>query len=295
MSEGGQSHVQEVEIMRVGYYPGCSLGATASDYTRSIEAVAQLLDVQLIEVEDWNCCGASAAHGLDHALSINLSARNLNLAERLGLDVVVPCSLCFNRLKTAEKALLSGSRSEYPFSGNIQVLDLSEFMAEPQLLGAFVEKVVNPLKGLKAVCYYGCLSSRPPKVTGQTDFENPMSLDRMVKACGAEALDWPYKADCCGASHAVPRLDLVDHLVGRLCDMALAVGAQCLVVRCQMCQANVDMYQDRVNRQQGKEYNLPVLYFTELMALASGLPCVAGCLKRHFVDAVPLLKRLDLM
>ena len=110
--------------MRISYYPGCSLGATASDYSRSIAAVTQLLDVQLVEVEDWNCCGASAAHSLDHELSINLSARNLNLAEKAGLDVVAPCALCFNRLKTAEKELLSGKQTEYPFSGNIQVLDL---------------------------------------------------------------------------------------------------------------------------------------------------------------------------
>ncbi len=281
--------------MQVSYYPGCSLGATASDYTRSIGAVTQLLDVELVEVEDWNCCGASAAHSLDHELSINLSARNLNLAEKRGLDVVAPCALCFNRLKSAEKELLSGRQTEYPFSGNIQVLDLLEFMAGPQLLGAFEKKVVNPLKGLKAVCYYGCQSNRPPKVTGQTTFENPMSLDRVVEACGAKALDWPYKTDCCGASHAVPRVDLVDHLVGRLCDMALAVGAQCLVVCCQMCQANVDMYQDRVSRQQGKEYNLPVVYFTELMALASGLPCVVECFQRHFVDAIPLMKKFVLL
>ena len=282
-------------MMRVSYYPGCSLEATASDYARSIEAVAGLLDVQLVEVEDWNCCGASAAHSLDHELSINLSARNLSRAERLGLDVVAPCALCFNRLKTAEKELLSGSQTEYPFSGNIQVLDLLELMAGSQLMETFESKVVKPLEGLKAVCYYGCQAQRPPGVTGRIDCENPMSMDRVVNTCGAKALDWPYKTDCCGASHAVPRPDLVDRLAGRICDMALAVGAQCLVVSCQMCQANVDMYQDRISRRHGKKYNLPVFYFTELMGLACGLPDATGWLKRHFVNPIPLLNRLHLL
>jgi heterodisulfide reductase subunit B len=122
-----------------------------------------------------------------------------------------------------------------------------------------------------------------------------MDMDRVVKACGAEAIDWPFKTDCCGASHAVARPDLVDELVGRLYDMAVAVGAECLVVSCQMCQANVDMYQDRIGKVRGKTYDLPVFYFTELMGLAAGLPDAPKWLGRHFVDPRPLLRKLGLL
>lgn len=281
--------------MRVSYYPGCSLEATASDYEASIEAVTKLLDIELSEIEDWNCCGASAAHSLDHELAIQLSARNLSRAEGVGLDVVVPCALCFNRLKSAEKELLAGHASDYSFSGKIQVKDLLEFLSSAEVLSKFQEKIVKPLQGLKAVCYYGCQANRPPKVVDRKDHENPMDMDRVVKACGAEAIDWPLKTDCCGASHAVARPDLIDELVGRLYDMAVGVGADCLVVSCQMCQANVDMYQGRIGQVRGKPYDLPVFYFTELMGLAADLPDAAKWLQRHFVDPVPLLKKLELL
>ncbi len=281
--------------MRVSYYPGCSLEATASDYEASIEAVTKLLDIELSEIEDWNCCGASAAHSLDHELAIQLSARNLSRAEGVGLDVVVPCALCFNRLKSAEKALLAGHASDYQFTGKIQVKDLLEFLSSAEVLGKFESKIVKPLKGLKAVCYYGCQANRPPKVVDRRDHENPMDMDRVVQACGAEAIDWALKTDCCGASHAVARPDLIDELVGRLYDMAGRVGAECLVVSCQMCQANVDMYQDRIGKARGKSYDLPVFYFTELMGLAAGLPDAAKWLQRHFVDPAPLLKKLELL
>jgi heterodisulfide reductase subunit B len=281
--------------MRVGYYPGCSLEATASDYEASIEAVAELLDIELSQIEDWNCCGATAAHSLDHELAIQLSARNLANAEKAGLDVVVPCALCFNRLKSSEKALLAGHASDYQFSGKIQVTDLLEFMSSAEVLEKFQTKIVKPLTGLKAVCYYGCQANRPPKVVDRRDHENPMDMDRVVKACGAEAIDWPFKTDCCGASHAVARPDLLDELVGRLYDMAVAVGAECLVVSCQMCQANVDMYQDRIGKVRGKTYDLPVFYFTELMGLAAGLADAPKWLKRHFVDPSPLLRKLQLL
>jgi heterodisulfide reductase subunit B2 len=283
--------------MKVSYYPGCSLEGTALDYAASIAGVTPLLDMELEEIEDWNCCGATAAHSINHKLSLALPARNLARAEKAGHDVVAPCALCFNRLKMAEKALLSpeGAGLGVSYGGSIKIWDLLDYLAQPAILKALAAKVVKPLRDLKAVGYYGCMVARPPKITDKTDYENPQNLERLLKAVGAAPLDWSYKTDCCGAGLAVSRPDIIDTLVQRLFDRALRAGAECFVVSCQMCQANLDMAQERISQKSGKNYYLPVIYFTEIIGLALGHPDVAQWLAGHLVDPMPLLKRKGLI
>lgn len=279
--------------MKVTYYPGCSLEGTAVDYAASIAGVAPLFEVELVELFDWNCCGASSAHSLNHRLALELPARNLALAEKAGRgDVVAPCALCFNRLKTAEKALLDPEAPDLgvSFQGDIKIWDLLDFFSQASYLDTLAAKVVTPLKNLKAVAYYGCLVARPPKVTGKTDYENPQNLERLLKILGATPFDWSFKTDCCGAGLAVARPDLIDTLVQRLYERALQAGAECFVVSCQMCQANLDLSQERISRKFGKDYYLPVFYFTELMGLAMGHPDTSKWLAQHLVDPMPLLK-----
>ncbi len=278
--------------MKVTYYPGCSLEGTAVDYAASIAGIAPLLDVELVELFDWNCCGASSAHSLNHQLSLALPARNLGLAAKAGRDVVAPCALCFNRLKTAEQAL-QGSEGEklgVAYEGGIKIWDLLDFFTQPSFLEALATKVVAPLLNLSAVPYYGCLVARPPAVTGKTDYENPQNMERLLEVLGATPLDWSFKTDCCGAGLAVARPDIIDTLVQRLYERALAAGAECLVVSCQMCQANLDMSQERISQKFGKNYYLPVFYFTELIGLAVGHPQAPKWLAQHLVDPMPLLK-----
>jgi heterodisulfide reductase subunit B len=275
--------------MKVSYYPGCSLEGTAADYAASIVGVAPLLDLELAELEDWNCCGASAAHSLNHQLAMELPSRNLALAQKAGQDVVVPCALCFNRLKAAEKALERPGESR---SGGIKIWDLLDFLTQKAWLAALSRKVVRPLAGLRVVGYYGCLASRPPKISDKENWENPQNLERLLTVLGAEPLDWSYKTDCCGAGLAVPRPDIIDTLVSRLYERALAAGAEAFVVSCQMCQANLDMTQTRISKKLGKDYYLPVFYFTELIGLALGHPEVKKWLAGHLVDPLPLLEKL---
>jgi len=277
--------------MKVSYYPGCSLEGTAADYAASIAGVTPLLDLELAELEDWNCCGASAAHSLSHRLAYELPARNLALAKKTGLDVVVPCALCFNRLKAAEKE--AQEKTGESLSGG-KIWDLLEFLTQPAFLQKLAKKVQRPLKGLKAVGYYGCLASRPPAITDKKDYENPQEMERLLTVLQAEPIDWSYKTDCCGAGLALARPDLVDTLVGRLYDRALAAGAECFVVSCQMCQANLDMSQERISKKAGKKYYLPVFYFTELIGLALQHPQVDAWLARHLVDPRPLLQQRGL-
>jgi len=283
--------------MKVSYYPGCSLAHSARDYQESIAAVAQLLHLELEEIPDWNCCGATAAHSLDADLALNLAARNLQQAETLGQDVVVPCALCFNRLKVAEYTL-AHHREGTPaidYQGSIKIWDLLAYLTQPQLLEQIQAKVVRPLQGLRCVCYYGCVVARPPRLTGCPDYENPGNMDRLLKVLGGAPYPWSYKTDCCGAGFTVSRPDIIDTLVRRLYDRAMEAGAECVVVSCQMCQANLDIPQGRISRQAGRSYYLPILYFTELIALALGHPDVKTWLSRHFVDPVPLLARYGLL
>ena len=278
--------------MKITYYPGCSLEGTAVDYAASIGAIAALLDVELMELFDWNCCGASSAHSLSHDLALTLPARNLALAEAAGRDVVAPCALCFNRLKKAEKALQGPEAEELgvPYQGGIKIWDLLDYLTQDSFLKALAPKVVHPLTNLHAVCYYGCLAARPPAVTDNLAYENPQNMDRLLQVLGAGSIDWSFKTDCCGAGLAVARPDIIDVLVQRLYDRALASGAECFVVSCQMCQANLDLSQERISRKFGQDYYLPVFYFTELIGLAVGHPDAPKWLARHLVDPMPLLK-----
>ena len=172
--------------MNVNYYPGCSLEGTAIDYAASIGGIASLLDLTLTELDDWNCCGATAAHSINHDLSLALPARNLAIAAAAGRDVVVPCALCFNRLKVAEKALQGpeGANLGIHYPGGIKVWDLLDYLTQDAYLKELGPKVVQPLTGLKAVGYYGCMVARPPAVTDKKDWENPQNLERLLKVLG---------------------------------------------------------------------------------------------------------------
>ncbi len=283
--------------MKVTYYPGCSLEGSARDYALSIEGVCRALGLELEELEDWSCCGATAAHSINHRVSVELPARNLAMAEAKGMDMVVPCPLCFNRLKGAEKALLQDEAGEYSasFQGRIGIHDLANFMAQPEILKRITESAKRRLKGLNAVCYYGCMASRPPRVTDSREYENPTSMDRILKAIGVEVKPWSYKTECCGASHAVARRDMVYKMVGRLYDKALEAGANCVVVSCQMCQANLDLYQDQISEEMGKSYYLPVLYFTELIGMALGIKQARDWVGKHFVRPYHLFGSVGLV
>lgn len=283
--------------MKVSYYPGCSLEATARDYQESLSFVCKEVGLDLAEIPDWSCCGATAAHSTDEFLSIALPGRNLALAEQLGLDMVVPCPLCFNRLKTAGHALQKGLMEDQPysFSGKIKIWDLLDFLTQPTWLSQIQARVKQPLKDLSVVCYYGCMANRPPRITEADQCENPQNMDRLFKALGVTVHDWSYKTDCCGASHTIARPDIVQTLVERLYERALEAGAEAIVVSCQMCQANLDMPQAKVSEVFRKQYDLPIYYFSELIGVSWKAPEAKTWLSRHIVNPEPLLKRKGLI
>jgi len=282
-------------MTRVSYYPGCSLEASAREFDTSIRATCRLLSIDLSELEDWSCCGATAAHSLNKYLAIALPARNLVMAEKQGYDLVVPCASCYNRLKTAEKALLKGEYKEFSYQGRIKIWDFLTFMAQKENMDKIKSRIKKPLKGLKVVCYYGCLVARPPKITDTKNYEDPKDMDELVSTLGAEVYPWSYKTDCCSGSLGVVRPEIMKTAVQRLYDLALEAGAECFVTACQMCFLNLDVRQKEISAKAGKTYYLPVFYFTELIALALGYPGVYRWFKKHMVSPNALLQNKGLL
>ena len=283
--------------MKVSYYPGCSLHGTALEYEESTRAVCKMLGIELQELSDWNCCGASSAHSTNEALAIALPARNLATAERVGLDLVIPCAACFQRFKVAEKHIKEGAEPviDTPYQGKVPIKHLLDFLCEEGVLKLIKQKVKISLKGLKTVCYYGCLTVRPPRVTDALNCENPQAMDELMALLGAKNCPWSYKTDCCGGGLMLSRTDIVVRLSGKLLQMAKEAGADCIVTACPLCQANLDTRQAEVSKTLGKNTHIPIFYFTELLGLALGSGEAGQWLKRHIVDPRTLLKAYNLL
>ncbi|HEY3316115.1 MAG TPA: CoB--CoM heterodisulfide reductase iron-sulfur subunit B family protein [Bacillota bacterium] len=283
--------------MKYAYYPGCSLHSTATEYDATTRAVCAALGVELAEIPDWNCCGATSAHATNHLLSLALPARDLVKAENMGLDVVAPCAACYSRMattlhETKGNEVLRRKVSEIigaDFAATAKAKSLLEVLAVDVGPKVVETKVQKPLKGLKVAAYYGCLLVRPPDVTGWDDAENPQSMERLMTALGAEAVDWPFKTECCGASLSVSRTDVVLKLVNDILAMAKSCGADALVCACPMCQANLDGRQPAVEKAYKTTYHLPVFYFTQLMSLAMGIDEWKLGFRRHSIDPRELL------
>ncbi len=283
--------------MKVSYYPGCSLHGTALEYEASTQAVCRMLGIELKELSDWNCCGASSAHSTNEALAIALSARNLAMAEKEALDLVVPCAACFQRFKVAEKHIREEKDPtvDTPYQGKVPIKHLLDFLCEEEALKTLREKMKKSLQGLKTVCYYGCLTVRPPKITDAANCENPQSMDDLMTLLGAESYPWSYKTDCCGGSLMLSRTDIVVRLTGKLLQMAKEAGANCVVTACPLCQANLDTRQAEISKTLGDKVKLPIFYFTELMGLALGSDEAGKWVKKHIVDPGDLLKAHNLL
>ncbi|HMK35917.1 MAG TPA: CoB--CoM heterodisulfide reductase iron-sulfur subunit B family protein [Desulfomonilaceae bacterium] len=277
--------------MEFSYYPGCTLTGSAQELDESFRSVAEKLGVTLREIPDWTCCGASSAHMVDHYLEAALPARDLMTAERLGKDVVAPCAGCHVRMKAASKRIQEEKelRDRFPFKGEIQILSGMDMFHKEQLMARLKERLTKPLTGLRVVPYYGCLAVRPVEVVEPQDPENPMQMDDVLDALGAEVLSWPYKTDCCGGSMALTRTDLVVKLSGKLLDMAMALEADAVVTLCPMCQANLDTRQADMSRATGKVYQVPILYLTECMGIAFQNPRAKTWFNRHIVSPETML------
>lgn len=266
--------------MRYAYYPGCSSHSTARDMHESAAAVARVLGIELVEIKNWSCCGATAAHQTDRLLAAALPAANLLTAKDMGLDTVVTCAACYSRMKASNHEVLTSQQMKAAVSdavgreydGSVAVRHFIEILLEDIGLDKLKKQFKLSLSGLKVACYYGCLLVRPHEVTGFDDPENPTSMDRLVAAMGGETVDWPYKVECCGGSLNLTRTDVVTRLSGAIIEMARQSGADCIAVACPMCQASLDLRQKDIEKETGTRLDMPVVYITQLLGLCLGIP-----------------------
>lgn len=286
--------------MKYAYYPGCSAHSTARDMHESAIAVARLLGIEMIELKGWTCCGASAAHQTDRVMAAALPAANLLLSKEMGLDTVVNCAACYNRMKTSNYEVSSSPamRSKVAeaigkeYDGSVAVRHFVEVLLQNIGVDKLRKSFRRSLNGLKVACYYGCFLVRPHDVTGFDDPENPTSLDRLVTAMGGESLDWPHKVECCGGGLNLTRTDVVVKLSGSIIEMARMSGADCIAVACPMCQASLDLRQKDIERETGKKLDMPIVYITQLLGLCLGASVKELGLNRLMVDPDAILQSI---
>ena len=284
--------MEKVMSESIAIYPGCSLEGTENAFFESLKKVLGVLGDDKAVLDDWNCCGATSAHALDHTLYLSLAVRNLEHAENQGYGgLLAPCAACYHRLANAnfqlrsEPGLLSRINKEtgLNYSGNVRVLNVLDFFANITAAGKIARHVVRPLTGLKAACYYGCLNTRIPRMEPFDDVEHPSSMDRILKSIGARPLEWSSGTDCCGASLFVTSEATSLRLVSRILKDAVSRGADCIAVSCPMCHNNLDSLQDDIRAKYGISRPIPVVFITQLMGLAFGVPESEMKLDHNFV------------
>jgi Heterodisulfide reductase, subunit B len=286
--------------MRIGYYPGCSLEGSSKEYNDSLFAVAQRCGITLETIQDWNCCGASAAHNLNHDLALSLPSRSLALAASQGFaEMVVPCAACYSRLAGTQNEISSNIAVKTKIEGFINL----KLSAEVKILTVFefLQKYIFPvadqyiIKKLdqKAACYYGCLYTRPKEIAAVEQIENPMEMDDAMAKAGATPIDWAFKTECCGAGLSVSRTDIVAKLSGRIIEDAADRGAESIVVACPMCHMNLDMRRPEIKKQLKKDVDIPVLFITQALGLSMGIPAFNLGLDKHYVPTDKVVNCLE--
>ncbi|MGE5383264.1 MAG: CoB--CoM heterodisulfide reductase iron-sulfur subunit B family protein [Omnitrophica WOR_2 bacterium] len=276
--------------MKIGIYPGCSLTGSSRDYNESVYSIAKAFDIELIQVPDWNCCGATAAHNLNKELSLALPARILALAEKHGLDeVIVPCAACYSRLTVTQHELAKDAKLknriieviDTEYTGKVKLLNVLEWINK-YILPELEKKIVTPFNH-KVACYYGCLLVRPHKILNYDRPEDPQSMDILMQKIGAEPVDFAFKTECCGAGLSIARTDIVGKLSGKIIEDAEHRGAESIIVACPMCHSNLDMRRPAINEQMNSDFKIPIMFITQAIGLAVGLKPKELGLERHFV------------
>ena len=287
-------------MKRYAYFPGCSAETVSASYHLSTVETGAKLGIEFQEIEDWNCCGATPYSNVDELLANTLCARNLAIAERTGLDVVAPCNACFKNLYHANEAIKTDAdlaehlnfaleADDLRYAGTTRVHHLIHVFVRDVGLDAVKQQVTQPLKGLKVAAYYGCQLVRPDRNDG-FDPAGPSYFEDLLRAIGAEAVPYPYRLRCCGASLMIGHRLAALAMVRDLLRGAEQAKADVIATACPLCQLNLEAYQKDVNREFGTDYAIPVLYFTQLMGLAMGISPKKLGIGTELVSAKPVLE-----
>ncbi|MDI6710209.1 MAG: CoB--CoM heterodisulfide reductase iron-sulfur subunit B family protein [Thermoanaerobacterales bacterium] len=269
--------------MAYSFYPGCSMEATGKAYLVSLEAVSHALGLELKEIPDWNCCGATvSANAIGDLPQLAMTARNLALAEPAGNDIVVGCSSCYLNMAWANEKFKTDARfrsqvsealgaAGLKYEGGLRVRHLIDVLVNDIGLDNLKARTIKPLAGMKIACYSGCQTVRAIRRRDFDNVEYPVMLSRIVEALGATPVPFPAAARCCGGSQQFTRVELIHELTGYVLETAAKNGAEAIVTPCPMCHMNTDVYQAEINRVKGTNYYLPVFFLTQLIGLAFDL------------------------
>jgi len=288
--------------MRYLYFPGCTLSTKAKGFAASGEASARALGIDLVELSRWNCCGATFPLATDNLLALVAPTRVLLNAEKEGDHLVALCSICYHVLKRTNMLLREeGDKREKinlfleeEYSGEVEVLHLLELLRDEIGFEALGERVQKRLQGLRVAPYYGCLLLRPFQEIGLDDPEEPRILDDLLASLGCEVVEFPHKSECCGSYLAMNTSEVTRELSYAILRSALASGAEAVVTSCPLCQFNLDYRQGEMAAHYPGFTQIPVLYFTQLLAIALGIESEAFGLADHYVDPRLLLVRRGL-
>ena len=280
--------------LKIGYYPGCSLHeGMAKPFDTSAKLVCRKLGIGLQELPDWNCCGATSGHSIDHTLNLALGARNLNLVTKLGLHAVTaPCAACFANLKKTSHDLKDPATCQMAQEligeqiADVDVIHLMDVIAQPAVLETLKGKIQNKFKNLKAVCYYGCLTVRPRFVTEAADSENPQTMDNLMQLLGIETVGWSHKTECCGGSFSICGPEIATIRTNEVLSQAKATGAEAIIVACPLCHSNLEF---ALHAESSK---IPVVFFTQLLGLALGYSIKEVGLHKMLVNNFPWIEKL---
>jgi heterodisulfide reductase subunit B len=283
--------------IKVPYYPGCTLNTTAKGFDNALRASTRILGLELVELPEWNCCGATFPLLVDNVLDLAGPARVLVAGRNAGERLAVACTTCYNVLRRTNLALASdGDRREKlsffieaDLEGDLQVLDVLQILRDEIGFDEIARRVTKPLASLKAAAYYGCMVLRPPGEVAYDDPENPHVLDDLLTALGAQSVDYPHKGECCGSYLAVLSPKTTATMVSTILVSAQKNGAQLVVTNCPLCQFNLDRQQAEMTRQHSDYRPIPVFYFSQLLSVALGLEGVDAHWERHYVDPEPIL------
>jgi heterodisulfide reductase subunit B len=286
-------------MKKYAYYPGCSLESLSLSYHQSALESARALDVELEEIEDWNCCGATAYFHADELLAYTLTARNLAIAEKTGLDFVAPCSACYKNAFFTNKYLkeepdladhinFALEEDNLHLDGNITVKHLLEVYVDDIGPDSIKEKVTNPLKGLRVAPYYGCQLTRPRK-DGE-NVEDPQYFEELLSAIGAEPVDYGTKMRCCGGSLIMTNRKAALDMVFQLLLDATKEETDVIATICPLCNVNLEAYQSQVNQDYKTDFKVPVMYFSQLVGVALGIEPSKLGIGKELIAATELTK-----
>jgi heterodisulfide reductase subunit B len=287
-------------IKKVAYFPGCAASSSAKEYDHTVRSTAQALGIELVEPPGWVCCGSSPAHATDATKAQVFPLRTMATIERMGINKVTsPCSNCFSRLKAAECEGISNQEAlkqvrkytDYDYQGTVSVQHFVDTIMDHATPEQIADKVQRSLEGLKVACYYGCLITRPARLTGAEHHEYPMKMDYLLRSLGAETVDWSYKTECCGGPLSITQAELSLAMSRRVLEDARECGAEAVITMCPMCHMNLDARQEDMDI----DFQMPIFHSTQLTTLAFGLDPLQSYFNKNIVDPLPLLQSKNLL